>query len=212
MNYSTPQEKFWAKDFGYDYIKRNLFTPKELDDSYTAKYGKTRSAINREFISKLKPKNILEIGSNVGNQLRLLQEQRYQNLYGIDINEAAVELAKKHTKNINIIKGSIFDIPFKDGYFDVVFTSGVLIHISPKDIKKAMREIYRVTRKYIWGFEYYNDRYTEVNYRDHKNRLWKADFAKLYLGLFPDLKLIKEKKYKYLTDNNVDTAFLLEKK
>jgi len=58
----------------------------------------------------------------------------FTNLYGIELQWYAVEKAKEYTKGINIIQGSGFDIPFKDGYFDLVITNGVLIHIAPKKI------------------------------------------------------------------------------
>lgn len=211
MRHSTPQEKFWANDFGNDYVKRNYFEPKELDDFYIVQYGKSRTAINNEILGKLKFKNILEIGSNVGNQLKLLQKQGYKNLYGIEINQHAVELSKKMTTRVNIIQGSAFDLPFKDNYFDLAFTSGVLIHINPKDLKKIMNEIYRVTKKYIWGFEYFSPTLATINYRGNKNRLWKNDYAKTYLKALPDLKLIKEVHHKYLGSENVDSTFLLKK-
>lgn len=76
----------------------------------------------------------------------------------------------------------------------------------------VMREIYRCTKEYIWGFEYYSDKYTEIVYRKKKNLLWKANFSKMYLDLFSDLELVKERKLKYLNDNNVDSMFLLKKK
>ena len=128
-----------------------------------------------------------------------------------EINKYAVELAKSRTKNINIIQGSAFDVPFKDGYFDLVFTSGVLIHISPDEIAKAINEIYRCTNRYIWGFEYYADKYTKVKYRGHDELLWKADFADLYLESFGDMNVLKREKIKYLDNENVDEMFLLEK-
>jgi pseudaminic acid biosynthesis-associated methylase len=136
----------------------------------------------------------------------------FSNLYGIELQSYAVELSKSRTRRINIIEGSAFDIPYKDGYFDLVFTSGLLIHISPSDISRAMREIYRCTREYIWGFEYYADKYTEIAYRGHRNLLWKADFARLYLDQFGDLELVKEERLKYLDNDNVDSMFLLRKR
>jgi len=41
--------------------------------------------------------------------------------------------------------------------------------------------------------------------------LWKADFPKLYLNFFKDLKLLKERKIKYLDNDNVDVMFLFKK-
>jgi len=207
----TTEEKFWSLNFGAEYLERNKFSNKELDQVYINKFGFTRSQLNKEFLGKLKPKNILEVGCNIGNQLSLLQSQGFKNLYGIEIFPEAVQKAKSHTKDINIIWGSGFDIPFKDGYFDLVFTSGVLIHINPKDLKKIMSEIHRTSKKYIWGYEYYNPKHVAIDYRGNKARLWKADFCQMYLDIFPGLKVVKRKKLKYLNSENYDEMFLLKK-
>lgn len=208
----TSQEKKWKEEFGKNYTLRNPQDIKGMDRLYIKNYGINRAKLNREFLGKFNHSfKILEVGSNIGIQLVFLQKMGFRNLYGIEINKRAVEISKSITKNINLIQGSAIDIPFKDNYFDLVFTSGLLIHISPTDIKKAMKEIYRCTKKYIWGFEYYADNYTELLYRGKKNILWKANFSQLYLNFFKDLKLIKEKKLKYLINNNVDIMFLLKK-
>lgn len=208
----TDQMKIWSGEFGKEYTDRNVLTLAKLEESYLKKYGITRSEMNNKFLRGLKISNILEVGSNVGLQLLALQQMGYKNLYGIEVQSYAVEEAKKLTSGINIIQGSAFDIPYKDNYFDLVFTSGVLIHISPDEIGFVMDEIHRCANRYIWGFEYYSDVLTKVDYRGNKNLLWKTDFAKLYLERFPDLVRVKEEKVKYLYDDNVDSMFLLEKK
>lgn len=213
INKITLQEKKWKGGFGKDYVARNPCGIEDLNKLYLQHYGITRVSLNREFVTNLdRSIKILEVGSNVGSQLALLQKMGFKHLYGIEINRETVELSKSMTKDIDIIKGSALDIPFKDDYFDLVFTSGLLIHISPLDIKKVMKEIYRCTKKYIWGFEYYADKYTEILYRGKQNMLWKADFSKLYQENFKNLKLIKERKLKYQNNENIDSMFLLEKK
>lgn len=212
MKKTTNQEKFWSSTFGRDYSERNNFTdPEALDSFYVKKYGLARSKMNKNFLAGLNIENILEAGCNIGNQLSLLQKQGYKNLYGVEIQSYAVERAKELTKNINIIQGSLFDLPFKDNYFDLVFTADVLIHINPKDIKRALKEIYRVSKKYIWGQEYFSEKYEEIVYRGNRNCLWKTDFAKLYKKTFPKLKLLKEVKLPYQENNNLDAMFLFKK-
>lgn len=207
------QMKEWISDFGKKYTDRNALTLDEMNEMHRKNFGISRGNLNNLFIAEMNRNiKILEVGSNIGHQLLLLQEMGYKNLYGIEINDYAVELSKQRTNNINIIQGSAFDIPFKNKYFDLVFTSGVLIHIAPHDIDLVLNEIYRCTKKYIWGFEYYEEKYTEIIYRGKKDLLWKANFAQLYLNLFENLKLIKEKKIKYLNNDNIDVMFLLEKK
>lgn len=209
---TTVQEEFWQSDFGKEYTDRCEYgEPSELDAFYLRQFGVVRSAMNKEFLSDLNINSILEVGCNTGNQLNLLQSQGYKTLYGLELQPYAVEKAKKLTRDINIIQGSAFDLPFRDNYFDLVFTAGVLIHISPDDLPRIMKEIYRVSKKYIWGMEYFEEQHTAINYRGNADRLWKGNFSQEYRELFPDLNLVKEKRYKYLESENCDTMFLLEK-
>ena len=209
----TQQEEVWNGEFGEKYTDRNIMSPDELDQLCIDNYGISRTELNKEVLDKLNVDRILEVGCNVGNQLLLLKKMGYANLWGIELQEYAVEIARKRTSGINIAKGSAFDIPYKNNFFDLVFTSGVLIHISPDDIDKILDEIYRCTNKYIWGFEYYHPGgHQMVNYRGGDNLLWKTDFAKLFLDRFLDLELVTEKKYSYIVDKKlIDQAFLLKK-
>lgn len=205
------QEQLWKGDFGAQYTERNTYAPEELDQLYNNIFGITRTELNKEFLESLDIGNILEVGCNVGNQLRLLQKMGYENLKGIELQRYAVERAKQLVSDIDIIQGSAFDIPFKDGFFNLVFTSGVLIHIAPEDLPIAMKEISRVSNKYILGFEYYSDKFQEVDYRGNSNALWKGNFAELFTQYVPGLKLVKTKVVKYISDDNYDMIYLLEK-
>ena len=213
MKKKSNQEISWEGAFGRDYTNRNPASIDEMDKLYTTQFGITRADLNLEFLNRFDHSiRILEVGANLGSQLQGLQKIGFTNLYGIELQPYAVEVSKENTKNINLIQGSAFDIPFKDSYFDLVFTSGVLIHINPDDLNAAMMEIYRCTGEYIWGFEYYADKYSEIPYRGRRNLLWKAPFAKLYLDEFGDLELVKEKRIKYLDNDNVDSMFLIRKR
>jgi len=144
------QSNNWEDKFGQEYTNRNKMSLRDLEKLYKKNYGMKRTELNKLFLGKFdNSKKILEVGSNIGNQLLCLQEMGFKNLYGIEPQEYAVQLSKKSTKNINIIRGDVFDIPFKDKFFNIVFTSGVLIHIHPQKIRKAIREIYRCSNKYI---------------------------------------------------------------
>lgn len=212
MTKNTFQEDTWRSDFGKEYTDRNTFTPEEVDALYIENYGVSRTQLNNEFLDNLELNRILEVGCNVGNQLNLLKKMGRLDLWGIELQDYAVEVARKRTSGLNIVKGTAFDIPFKDNFFDLVFTSGVLIHISPDDIDKVLDEMYRCTNKYIWGFEYYNpDEYQTVTYRGNNNLLWKTDFSKLFLDRFQGLKLVHKKIIKYTDNDNFDIMYLLEK-
>ena len=212
---NTRQENAWSGEFGRGYTDRNMMSPDEVDRLYVHNYGISRTALNKEFLGGVVEKNnkILEVGCNIGNQLLLLKKMDYNDLWGIELQDYAVEIARKRIDGINIVKGSAFDTPFKDNYFDVVFTSGLLIHISPDDIEKVLDEMYRCTNSYIWGFEYYTPNgYQMVNYREKNNLLWKTDFSRLFLDRFSDLELVRKRVIRYkFNNNNLDIMYLLKK-
>ena len=212
MNQTT-QEEVWKTNFGEEYNHRNNFDNKALDDVYISDIGISRTEMNEEFIGNLnRDIKILEVGCNIGMQLVNLNEMGFRNLYGIELQPHAVELAKQKTKGMNIIQGTAYDIPFKDEYFDLVFTSRVLIHMNPNEINKAIREIVRCSKEYIYGNEYYADELTEIkNYHGQNNIAWKRNFPQLYLDNFPELKLLKEEKYKYTFNDDLDTTYLFKK-
>ena len=181
-----------------------------MNSLYRQQYGVSRSFLNDLFLRELDHSiRILEVGANIGNQLLCLQKLGFTNLYGIELQRYALQQSK--AKGIYLIQGSAFNIPFKDSQFDLVFTSGLLIHISPENVTRVLEEIYRCTNSYILGLEYYSEQPTEIAYRGHSNLLWKANFARLYIEHFQDLKLVKEKKLNYLNNHNVDSMFLLRK-
>jgi pseudaminic acid biosynthesis-associated methylase len=213
MGRTTKQIEKWSGQFGREYTDRNALSLEELEKLYERNYGISRTKMNTVFIGDVdRSIRILEVGSNIGNQLACLQKMGFTNLYAIELQACAVKLSKLRTRSINSIQGSAFNIPCRDGSFDLVFTSGLLIHISPTDIDFVLDEIYRGARKYIWGFEYYADCLTEVNYRGETELLWKTNFVKLYHERFPNLRLIREERFKYLENDNLDAMFLLEKR
>ena len=211
----TQQMKFWSGEFGKDYTDRNSRDQATWDKFYTDYYGITKIDMNQEFIGSLdKSARILEVGCNTGMQLMGLQRMGFEYIYGVELQHYAVEKAKEFTKGINIIQGSGFDLPFKDNYFDVTCTNGVLIHIEPNDLIKIMSEMVRTTKKYIWGFEYYADSITNINYRGNEGFLWKADYAELFLKNFSNLRLIKKTIFPMINETekgNKDIMYLIEK-
>ena len=212
MTVVTRQAAKWSGTFGRAYTDRNALTLEELDERYRSDFGVTRMELNERFLSTIdRSARILEVGSNIGLQLKCLQRMGFESLYGVELQTYAVELAKAKTSGINIIQGSAFDLPLRDRWFDVVFTSGLLIHIHPADLAGVMREIHRCSRRYIWGCEYWAPAVTEVEYRNERELLWKADYAQMYLHRFDDLKLVHSDDLAYADSDNVDQMFLLER-
>lgn len=209
----TEQEKFWSNEFGKEYTDRNDWkTDEEWDKIYLDTWGLTKLDINNKVMASL-PKDIriLEVGCNYGAQLRGYQRMGYTNLYGVELQAYAVEKSKHRFERLNILQGSGFDLPFKDSFFDLVCTNGVLIHIAPEDHKAFMKEIFRCTKRFIMGWEYYDLQTKQLNYRENQGYMWKADYAGIYQQTFPGLQIIDQHLIKYRNNDNQDSIFLLEK-
>ena len=213
MGAETAQMQVWRGEFGRAYTDRNILGLEELNALWSGNYGITRREINQAFLQGIsKDASFLEVGCNVGNQLLELHDRGYTNLSGIEIQPYAVEIAKSRVTGAVIAQGSALALPYGSDSFDVVFTSGVLIHIAPEDLPQVMKEIHRCAKTYIWGAEYYSPEVTQVNYRGHDKLLWKMDYARRYLQSFKDMELVREKYLPYLQNQNVDSVFLLRKR
>ena len=206
----TKQEEIWKSDFGEEYTERNTWDINELEEWYKNMYGITCTDLYKSMLEKYIDKNytILEVGCGSGNQIQFLKSLGYKNLFGLEIQKNACDIARKRT-GVDITYGSVFEIPYNK--FDVVRTSGLLIHISPKDINKALDEIYRCSRKYIMGFEYHYPIHTKIKYRDYDDILWKGNFPEMFINKFPNLKPVYEVQVKHGDEDGFDELYLLEK-
>lgn len=103
------------------------------------------------FIKILKPldvESILDVGCGEGITLdRLRKEAIGKELSGIDYSDDALKIGKKIYPDLNLKKGDIYDIKEKDNSYDLVIATEVLEHL--EDPEKALKELIRVSRKYV---------------------------------------------------------------
>lgn len=179
--FKTEQEKFWAGDFGTEYISRNE--------------GLELLASNLKFFSKTlaqagKISSCLEFGANIGmnfKALKLLYPR--MSFQGIEINKVAAKILAKLIGEKNVFIGSIFDYKGKTKA-DLVLIKGVLIHTNPTKLDLVYKKLYQASSNFILVCEYYNPSPTTIVYRGHTDRLFKRDFAGEMLDKYPDLKLV----------------------
>lgn len=196
----TKQLRIWKSQFGEEYTDRNIIDPKVLIPGF------------RRMVGNLDIKRILEIGCNRGHNLIALSEIGEYDLIGIEPLQYAVLEARAASNRISVLDGDCFSIPFIDSYFDLVFTSGVLIHIAPEDQPRAIDEMYRVSNRYLLVIEYYAKPETLVHYRGYNDLLWKSDFKNILLQQKPSLECVDEGLWD--TKNWIDNCnwWLFEKK
>jgi len=174
----------WKGEFGDDYLKRNRATEKTVSNAARA---------FTEILSHVKdspPASILEVGANIGINLRALAEITDADLYAVEPNANAREqlVADKVVSQDRLFDAVATKLPLDDEAVDFVFTSGVLIHVPPEDLETVYGEIHRVTACYILSVEYFSPRPVSIPYRGHEGLLFKRDFGGMCLDLFPDLE------------------------
>src|SRR5439155_20841551 len=102
--------------------------------------------------------------------------------------------------------------PLEDGYFDLIMTNVVLIHIQPSDLPAALAEIHRCTRRYIFCHEYFAETACALPYRGRHDLLWKMNYKEQFLQRFPDLRCVEECYLPYVEATGlVDQVILMEK-
>ncbi len=204
MNYKTEQEKFWATDFGNEYLKRN--EGEELITSNIALFSKIlRSAPNI--------KSVAELGCNIGLNLSALNRiHKKFDIRGYEINPMAAKVAADQTL-AEIVNTTITEPLAIDKKFDLTFTKGVLIHINPDKLNTVYENLYALSSRYIMVCEYYNPSPVSIEYRGHQDRLFKRDFAGELISKYK-LRLL-DYGFNYHQDsyytNDDTTWFLLEK-
>jgi pseudaminic acid biosynthesis-associated methylase len=191
----TKQLKVWTGNFGKEYTDRNTQTVSGLDRDYKEELGVSATALFKGGLYGLSITSVLEVGCNIGNKLVILNSLGYGNLTGVEPQLYAIKRGEKLHPFISYKQGTVFELPFPDNQFDLVFTSDVLIHISPRYLTKALKEIVRVSKRFILGFEFYSDKPQEVAYRLFHDLMWRRNYKQDYLNVFPNLSIVYEKKF-----------------
>jgi pseudaminic acid biosynthesis-associated methylase len=184
MTESDPLHQ-WKGAFGADYMARNVVDEPTLQENVTA-FGRALDQSG----SRGEIRSVLEVGANIGINLFALQRLLPgAKLSALEPNPAACERLRAATPLglTDLHQADAYHIPAPDGAYDLTFTKGVLIHVPPSRLLEAMREIVRVSRRYVLCAEYFAHQPTEVSYRGNTGMLWKRDFGREYLREHPGL-------------------------
>ncbi|MHA1106022.1 MAG: class I SAM-dependent methyltransferase [Promethearchaeota archaeon] len=178
---------------------------------YSATYGHIPSIIKEEkerisyFISKIPTsKQILEIGCADGRLLDLI-DSKYK--VGVDISINAL-------KHVNSIKyaANVKKLPFADNSFELVICSEVLEHLNDAIFQDTLKEMNRISSKYIMISVPYKEQLFRGIIKCHSCDkyyhlfLHKRSFSdRDFLNKFPNFKIVKTYK---IGNKNVLPQFL----
>lgn len=158
---------WWAGSWGNDYTARNRVN------------WRARIPFWDRIVQLTGIRSAFEVGCNAGWNLSAIKHAIHGynvNVRGCDVNNHAIQQAV-HC-GLDVYNGDGFGQ--MTDCTEMVFTSGVLIHVSPSELSDVMNNIIRISSDYVLAIEYDYPVENEIEYRGHAGKLWKRPYGKLY--------------------------------
>jgi len=95
-------------------------------------------------LKNVKGKKVLDLGCGTGRHTIILKK-RGAKVWGLDLSPKMLEIAKTEIKGVDFKVGTVYNLPYKSNFFDIVVSGLVVEYFN--DIDKAFKEIHRVLKK-----------------------------------------------------------------
>jgi hypothetical protein len=138
-----------------------------------------------------KPMKILEAGAGLGENLvalRALESPAWA--FELFATEPNIKAAAELCKVVKLDAAHFLSGEMQQNAYDLVFTSGVLIHVPSHLLLPAIKSLHAASRRYILCIEYFSDKEEAVTYHNRNDVLWKRDYGSIWMKCFPGLKLL----------------------
>lgn len=201
----------WHGSGGVSWQQRNPTTVAAIDELYRRRHGFSRTELTAQYIGARLPRSaqILEVGCAGGVMLKVFERLGYENLTGVDVNADILKTVPGETH-----VATATDLPFGDRAFELVFTSGTMMHVPFGDQEAATREMARVAGRYIWGYECWQPEPHQIRYADELDLpdSYQNDFGRLITGwLAPTWGYVCGALYEARDGGMVYDCYLLER-
>ena len=178
MDKTKDSASLWTGSFGDEYTVRNSQVPnrRAFWETITLKYLTDQKPVDPEHLDVQKPKKVIEVGCNIGANLKYLAELApWAYLLGTDVNALALEAV--NDRKITTMQANLFKMPWYFMHvFDLVVCIGVLVHTLDEELDDAIRAVFRLSRKHVLIGEYWAQEWTPIPYHGYENALRKGPF------------------------------------
>jgi SAM-dependent methyltransferase len=167
---ATAHDEFWSGIVGY-----HEHLPAPAQDAVAQRVS---GWLARDVLGPA-GESFLELGCGAGRNLIALHEvDEDLHLAGIDLNKAAVAHARRFLPSADVGTGSLYDVSGRpEASVDVVFTSGVLMHVPHDRVTGVVLEMHRIARRAVVHFELHGPSH------DFDFHRYPRDYAELYSSL-----------------------------
>ncbi len=135
---------------------------------------------------KLKEFSVLDVGAGSGELLRVCGEfAKRQNLraelFGLELNKQsaqAMRIESANYKNIHVIRGDAFRLPFAEDSFDYVISSLFLHHFTDEAAMQILREMKRLARQNVYVIDLERNAASHFLYTKFVGLFLRSDLTK----------------------------------
>ena len=152
-----------------------------------------------EQLKKYQFNSVFEIGYFSGRNLRYIEEAFPESsINGLEVNKKAVGFAKVRLPKADLLHMDLHNMHTITKKYDVVFTSGVLIHVPPDEIPNVLMKCLDLSSKYVMHIES-NGRNEVVagpknlgpTYKVSDQIQWAPDLVSVYRHIGFDIEVTK---------------------
>lgn len=139
----TSQSKYWK-------AKSN----KQIESYWTSDKATLRSIWFAECLKKYSFDSVFEIGVFSGRNIKYIKDI-FPGIKagGLDVNSKAIQFTKEKMPDLELFCIDLYDIEKLQFMYDIVYTSGTLIHIVPDDLEGVIKKILPHASKYVMHIE-----------------------------------------------------------
>ncbi len=147
----------------------------EYAENADSHYNEEFAKFIKDLTISLRCTSALEVGCNAGNDLKLFPEDF--EVHGVDSNEIIIQKAKTRLPFVKFKVGDVTQLPYEDSSVDLIFTHGFFNYLDDDKVEDGVKELFRVSRKYIVNCEILGD----DNLIDEKNQRKGRDMLKKWM-------------------------------
>ena len=93
--------------------------------------------------------SVLELGCGTGSVLNVITRRMNANAVGVDRDPGCITTAQRNYPRVTYQQGDIFNLPFKEKAFDLVYSVGLLEHFSYEDQQRLLNMHASYAKRYV---------------------------------------------------------------
>jgi pseudaminic acid biosynthesis-associated methylase len=177
---ATRLEQLWAGEFGAAYADRNPVVVER------------RAGFWEGLLERHPIRSVLEVGCGQGANLApIARRLDPAEVWGVDVSTVAIGRARVNAPGVNVVLSRARQLPFRDGFVDLTFTVGALIHQPEASLHRVIDEIVRCSARFVLWAEYHAPQTEEVPYHGQPGSLFRRDFGSIYATRHPELAVVE---------------------